>query len=113
MLLIHRDRARCTTKSIRKQGRQQSKTKNNKTDKHMRDLKKIKQICHYNIIPSDLPKWVFLGQTETVFDETKIISQWRRRSRRNGMLVFQHLASISLGSLTERITSTTIKHKRQ
>ena len=41
----------------------------------MRDLKNIKQIRHYNIIPSDLLKWVFLEQTETVFDETKNISQ--------------------------------------
>ena len=40
----------------------------------MRDLKK-KQIRHYNIIPSDLPKWVFLEQTETIFDEMKTISQ--------------------------------------
>ena len=37
----------------------------------MRDFKKIKQIHHCNIIPLDLPKWVFLEQTETVFDETK------------------------------------------
>ena len=41
----------------------------------MRDLKKIKQICHYNIIPSDLMKWVFLDQLETIFYETKTISQ--------------------------------------
>ena len=40
----------------------------------MRDLKKIKQIRHCNIIPSDLPKWVFLEQTEMVFGETKTIS---------------------------------------
>ena len=50
----------------------------------MRDLKKIKQIRHCNIIPSDLSKLVFLEQTETVFGETKIISQWKRRSERNG-----------------------------
>ena len=40
----------------------------------MRDLKKIKQIHHCNIIPSDLPKWVILDQTEMVFEETKTIS---------------------------------------
>ena len=40
----------------------------------MRDLKNKtkKQIRHCNIIPSDLPKWVFLDQTETVFGETKL-----------------------------------------
>ena len=37
----------------------------------MRDLKKIR---HCNIIPSNLPKWVFLEQTEMVFDETKTVS---------------------------------------
>ena len=41
----------------------------------MRDLKKIKQIRHCNIIPSYLTKWVFLDETETIFDETKTISQ--------------------------------------
>ena len=41
----------------------------------MRDFKKIR---HYHIIPSDLPKWVFLEQTETIFDEMKTISQWKR-----------------------------------
>ena len=45
----------------------------------MRDFKKkIKQIHHCNIIPSDLMKWVFLGQTEMIFDEMKTISQWKR-----------------------------------
>ena len=43
----------------------------------MGDLKKIKQIRHCNIIPSDLLKWVFLEQPETIFDEAKIISQWK------------------------------------
>ena len=38
----------------------------------MGDLKKIKQICHCNIIPSDLAKWVFLEQMETIFCETKL-----------------------------------------
>ena len=37
-----------------------------------------KQIRHCNFIPSDLPKWVFLEQTEMVFSETKTISQWKR-----------------------------------
>ena len=32
----------------------------------MRDFKKIKQIRHYNIIPLDLSKLVFLNQTEMV-----------------------------------------------
>ena len=50
----------------------------------MRYLKKIKQIHHCKIIPLDLPKWVFLEQTETIFDETKTIFQWKRHSRRNG-----------------------------
>ena len=50
----------------------------------MRDLKKNKQIHHCNIIPSDFPKWVFLDQMETVFDETKTISQWKRCFGRNG-----------------------------
>ena len=48
----------------------------------MRYLKK--QIRHCNIIPSDFPKWVFLEQTETVFDETKTIFQWKWSSERNG-----------------------------
>ena len=47
----------------------------------MRDLKKK---CHCNIIPSDLSKWVFMEQTETIFDETKTISQWKRCSGCNG-----------------------------
>ena len=62
----------------------------------MRDLKN--QIRQCNIIPSDLPKWVFLeqtetvfgetetvfGETETVFGETKTISKWKRCSGHNG-----------------------------
>ena len=48
----------------------------------MRYLKK--QIRHCNIIPSYLPKWVFLDQLEMVFDEIKTISQWERHSGRNG-----------------------------
>ena len=47
----------------------------------MRYLKKIKQIRHCNIIPSDLPKWVFLDQTKTIFDETKTISHQKWCSR--------------------------------
>ena len=54
----------------------------------MRNLKK--QNCHCNIIPSDLPKWVFLEQTETVFDETKTVSKWKRRSGRNGIAPIGH-----------------------
>ena len=58
----------------------------------MRDLKKtkIKQIRHCNIIPSDLPKWVFLEQPETVFDKMKTISQWKQCSRRNGTAPIGH-----------------------
>ena len=56
----------------------------------MRDLKKIKQICHCNIIPSDLPKWVFLEQTEAVFGEMKTISQYKRCFRRNGTTPISH-----------------------
>ena len=62
----------------------------------MRDLKKIKQIHHCNIIPSDLLKWVFLEQTETVFDETKTISQWKRCSRRNGIAPTGHKCTETL-----------------
>ena len=40
----------------------------------MRDLKKIKQIRHCNIIPSDLPKLVFLDQTKMVFSEMKLFT---------------------------------------
>ena len=46
----------------------------------MRDL--IKQIRHYNIIPSDSLKWLFLEQIETIFDEnyfpmeTTLWMQW-------------------------------------
>ena len=51
----------------------------------MRDFEnKIKQIHHCNIIPSDLPKWVFLEQTKTVFGEMKTISQWKRCFGCNG-----------------------------
>ena len=56
----------------------------------MRDLKKFKQIRHYNIIPSELPKWVFLDQTETIFGEMKTISQWKQCSRRNGIAPTGH-----------------------
>ena len=55
----------------------------------MRDLKK-KQNRHCNIIPSDLPKWVFLEQMETIFGETKTISQWKQCSRRNGIAPIGH-----------------------
>ena len=56
----------------------------------MRELKKIKQIRHYNIIPSNLPKWVFLEQTEIVFNERKNISQWKWHSGRNGITPIGH-----------------------
>ena len=56
----------------------------------MKDLKKIKQIHHYNIITSDLLKLVFLEQMETVFGETKTISQWKRCSGRNGIAPIGH-----------------------
>ena len=35
-------------------------------------FKKLKQIRHCNIIPSDLPKLVFLDQTKMVFGEKKL-----------------------------------------
>ena len=54
----------------------------------MRDLKK--QIRHCNIIPSDLPKWVFLEQKETVFSETKTISQWKQCFGCNGIAPTRH-----------------------
>ena len=53
----------------------------------MRDLKKIR---HRNIIPSDLPKWVFLDQMEMVFGETNTISQWKQRSGCNGTTPIDH-----------------------
>ena len=62
----------------------------------MRYLKKIKQICHCNIIPLDLPKWVFLNQTKMVFDETKTISQWKQRSRCNGIALVGHKCTKTL-----------------
>ena len=57
--------------------RLKNKRSNNKLIKYERFIKKIKQIYHCNIIPSDLPKWVFLEQTEIVFDEMKTIYQWK------------------------------------
>ena len=51
----------------------------------MRYLKKIKQIRHYNIIPSYFSKWVFLEQTKMVFGEMKTISQWKQCSGCNGI----------------------------
>ena len=36
-------------------------------------FKKIKEIRHGNIITSDFPKWVFLEQMKTIFNETKNI----------------------------------------
>ena len=55
----------------------------------MRDLKK-KQIRQCNIISSDLPKLVFLKQTEMVFGETKTISQWKRFYGCNGIVPTCH-----------------------
>ena len=52
--------------------------------------KKIKQIRHCNIIPSDLLKWVFWEQTEMFFGETKTISKWKRHSRLNGIAPTGH-----------------------
>ena len=48
------------------------------------------QVRHCNIIPSDFPKWVFLEQTETVSDETKTISQWKRNYGNNGIAPIYH-----------------------
>ena len=62
----------------------------------MRDLKKIKQIRHCNIIPSDFLKLVFLDQTKTVFDEMKTISQWKRCFRRNGIVSIGHKCTETL-----------------
>ena len=69
----------------------------------MRDLKKI---CHCNIIPSDLPKWVFLEQTETVFGEMKTISQWKRCFRCNGIAPMGH-------KCTENLEPETLSKFRQ
>ena len=57
---------------------------NNKLIKYER-FKKMKHIRYCNIIPSDFSKWVFLDQTETIFDEMKTISQWKRCSGCNGI----------------------------
>ena len=86
LFLIHRNHTRCTTKSIRSQGRQQSETKTKKgiIIKLIRYEIFKKKICHCNIIPSDLPKWVFMEQTKMVFGETKIISHWKWCSGCNG-----------------------------
>ena len=62
----------------------------------MRDLKKIKQIRHCNIIHSDFPNWVFLDQIEAVFDEMKTISQWKRCSRCNGTAPIGHKCTKNL-----------------
>ena len=56
----------------------------------MRDLKKIKQIRHCNIIPSYLPKWVFLDQTKMVFGEKITISKWKRSPGCNGTTPIGH-----------------------
>ena len=51
----------------------------------MRDLKKIKQIRYCNVIPLDFSKWVFLEQTETIFNEMKTIFQWKQHFDQNGI----------------------------
>ena len=51
---------------------------------------KIKQIHHCNIIRSDLSKWVFMEQTETIFDETKTLFQWKQHSECNGTTPIGH-----------------------
>ena len=53
----------------------------------MRDLKKIH---HYNIIPSNFPKWVFLDQMKIVFGEMNTISHWKQRSGCNGIAPMGH-----------------------
>ena len=58
----------------------------------MRYLKKIR---HCNIIPSDLPKWVFLEQTEMVFSEMKTIYQWKQCSEHNGIAPTGHKCTIN------------------
>ena len=69
-------------------------------------LKKIKQIRHCNIIPSDLPRWVFLEQTETVFGEMKTISQWKRCSGCNGTTPIGH-------KFTKNLEPKTLSNFRQ
>ena len=44
----------------------------------MRDLKK--KIRHCNSIPSDLPKWVFLEKTETIFGAKKLFANGNNAS---------------------------------
>ena len=70
----------------------------------MRDLKK--QIRHCNIIPSDLSKWVFLEQMETVFDEMKTIFQWKRCYGRNGIAPMGQ-------KCTKKLESETLSNFRQ
>ena len=72
----------------------------------MRDLKKIKQIHHCNFIASDLPKLVFLEQTEMIFGEMKTISQWKRHSGHNGIAPIGH-------KCTENLEPETLSKFRQ
>ena len=58
--------------------------------KYERFKKKTKQIRHCNIIPSDLPKLVFLEQTKMVFGEMNTIFQWKWCSRHNGIAPTGH-----------------------
>ena len=66
-------------------GKQQSETKNKKTTDKLIKYDRLKKMRYCNIIPSDLPKWVFLEQTEMVFSETETIFKWKRCSGRNGI----------------------------
>ena len=47
-------------------------------------------------VSSDLPKWVFLEQTEMVFGETKTISKWKRCSGHNGIAPMGHKCTKNL-----------------
>ena len=73
----------------------------------MIDLKK--QIRHCNIIPSDLLKWVFLEQTETVFGETKTISKWKRRIAPTGHKCTENLEPETLSKFRQHQFQILIK----
>ena len=53
-------------------------------------MRYFKKIRHCNIIPSYLPKWVFLEQTKTIFGEMKTIYQWKRCLGHNGIAPIGH-----------------------
>ena len=73
----------------------------------MRDLKK--QIRHCNIIPSYLPKWLFLEQTQTVFSETKTVSKWKCCSRHNGTTPTGHKCTKTLSKFQQHRFQILIK----